>query len=333
MGSGGGSRAGQESLRPRLLPLREHRARAPVRDGEAAPASNARGWREAGGTSGSGAGRRLGGPASPAISARCPARRPVLALFVFRDLLGSRPPPPWLRSASPTSPTKLPRTSSPAAQGPGRVQRRFRPGLGGPRAESPSPPPLAELSAAPPPRDPLLSKFPRSPRLPHRGDHREWRQTAMRFSSPESLPDAHQHSEPRRPLSEGLVRLSFGASSRAAAAPAPGVERGTERRAERSPPPRPPGLLVLRCSRCRPHRLALLLRITAGASPSPARCAQCATAPPRSRFQDPLRVDSAARGSASLRAGAGRRFTCQSRVTKPIIAVVVGPGPRQAPIG
>lgn len=71
----------------------------------------------------------------------------------------------------------------------------------------------------------------------------------------------------------------------------------------------------------------------AGASPPPARRAQCATAPPRSRFQDPLRVDSAARGSASLRAGARRGLTCQSRFIKPIRAVAAGPGPRQRPIG
>lgn len=73
----------------------------------------------------------------------------------------------------------------------------------------------------------------------------------------------------------------------------------------------------------------------AGASPPPARRAQCATAPPRSRFQDLLRVDSAARGSASLRAGAGagRRLTCQSRFMKPIRAAVAGPGPRHRPIG
>lgn len=71
----------------------------------------------------------------------------------------------------------------------------------------------------------------------------------------------------------------------------------------------------------------------AGASPPPARRAQCATAPPRSRFQDPLRVDSAARGSASLQAGAGRELTCQSRFIEPIRAVAAGPGPRHRPIG
>lgn len=71
----------------------------------------------------------------------------------------------------------------------------------------------------------------------------------------------------------------------------------------------------------------------AGASPSPARRAQCATAPPRSRFQDPLRVDSAARGSASLRAGAGRELTCQSRLTKPIRTGAFGPSPKYYPIG
>jgi hypothetical protein len=73
--------------------------------------------------------------------------------------------------------------------------------------------------------------------------------------------------------------------------------------------------------------------VAAGASPPPAPRAQCATAPPRSRFQDPLRVDSAARGSASLRAGAGRGLTCQSRFIKPIRTAVAGPGPNHRPIG
>lgn len=71
----------------------------------------------------------------------------------------------------------------------------------------------------------------------------------------------------------------------------------------------------------------------AGASLSPARRAQCATAPPRSRFQDPLRVDSAARGSASLRAGAGRGLTCQSCSIKPIRMKASSPGPKHRPIG
>lgn len=70
-----------------------------------------------------------------------------------------------------------------------------------------------------------------------------------------------------------------------------------------------------------------------GASPPPARCAQCATAPPQSRFQDPLRVDSAARGSASLRAGARRGLTCQSCPIQPIRMALSSPGAKHYPIG
>lgn len=56
--------------------------------------------------------------------------------------------------------------------------------------------------------------------------------TATVSSSPEYLPRAHQLLEPRCPLSGVWFDCLSAASSRTAASPAPGVERGTEERAE-----------------------------------------------------------------------------------------------------
>lgn len=96
---------------------------------------------------------------------------------------------------------------------------------------------------------PLPSKFPRLPLLPHRWDQ-EWGQ--QRQSPPcLSICLTPTNSSSPAALSRGSGSTVFSvASSGTAAAPAPGVEPGIEE-SGRSPPPRPPGLLVLRWNRCR----------------------------------------------------------------------------------
>ena len=98
----------------------------------------------------------------------------------------------------------------------------------GPRLRSPREP------AALTPWDPTLSKFPRARLLPHRRDH-EWGQQQQSRPRRSICLAPTNSSSFRRFLSGGggglvwFERLSV-ASSGTAAAPTPGVERGTEKR-------------------------------------------------------------------------------------------------------
>ncbi|KAK2119989.1 hypothetical protein P7K49_001375, partial [Saguinus oedipus] len=168
----------------------------------------------------------------------------------------------------------------------------------GPRLRSP------RERAALQPRNPLPSKFPLPPLLAHRWDQDRGHQrrtlprrgvylVPTNSSSPAALPRGSGFTVFPLPLPGRRPPLPQGCSE----------EQKRERRvpvtkaagaagAEMKPQPALTACVAAAAG-------------TAGASPPPARRAQCATAPPRSRFQDPLRVDSAARGSAPSGRGRG----------------------------
>lgn len=218
------------------------------------------------------------------------------------------------------------RTSSLAALGSRRVPRRFY--ATDVRAATPEPP----GAYSPQTLGPTAFKVPASPAAP------PWLRPGMGTTatvfSPEYLSRTHQLFELHLPSPRGLIRLSFSCLFRDGRR-ACSRHRARDREESVRSPPRPPGTAGSEMQRLSALTARASAAAASSASPPPARRAQCATAPPRSRFQDPLRVDSAARGSASLRAGAGagRGLSCQSRFIKPIRAVAAGSDPRHRRIG